>query len=66
MKKGIITIGVDNKTTQEEIEEIRKNFKESDLANRYRLNILISGDDDIELSLSSFLAERLKMEYCEN
>lgn len=64
MDKRIITINVDKNTTQDEIKEIRDNFK---IHNKdCHLNILISGKDDIRLSLGNFLAERLKLKYCEN
>ena len=56
MDKGIITITVDKDTTEEEIKNIRENFNKED----YRLVILVSGKDDMKLSLSRFLAARLK------
>lgn len=62
MDKGIITIGVDKNTTQDEIKEIRNQFKDQN----YKLNILVSGEEEMKLSLGSFLAERLKLKYCEN
>ena len=56
---GIITIGVDSKTTQEEIDEIRLMLKKELPNSDYRISIIKSGEDDMELSLSRFLAARL-------
>lgn len=61
MDKGIITIGVDKNTTEDEIKEIRERFKEEGWQDKgYCLNIIISGEEDMKLSLSRFLAARLK------
>ena len=58
MDKGIITITVDKDTTEDKIKEIREQFKKDH--KEYKLVILISGEDDMKLSLSRFLAARLK------
>lgn len=60
MDKRTITISVDKDITQEEINEIRRRFKESKYYTSYRLNIIISGNDDIKENLSAFLISRLK------
>ena len=60
MDKRTITISVDKGTTQEEINEIRRRFKESKYYTGYRLNIIISGNDDMKDNLSAFLISRLK------
>lgn len=55
MNKGYITISVPNNTTKEEIEEIRKQFKENKYNQEYRLNILISGTEDTKDVLKEVL-----------
>lgn len=57
MDKGIITISV--KTT-EEANKIREEFKSSEYYKDYKLNILISGNEDMKKNLSKFLSARLK------
>ena len=59
MKKGIITISVPSTTTQEEIKEIRTQFKQSEQYNDYKLNILISGNEDLKENLKNFLKTML-------
>lgn len=56
MGKGYITISVPNNTTYEDIKEIRKQFKESEYAKQYRLNIIISGCTDTVENFGAFLA----------
>ncbi len=53
MKKESITICVNN---QEEASKIREEIKQD----KYRLNIIISGDEEPALSLSRFLLARMK------
>jgi hypothetical protein len=60
MSKGTITISVPNGTTHEEIKQIRNEYKQSEHYKDYKLNIIISGEDDIKKALSRFLAERIK------
>lgn len=57
MDKGTITISVD---TTEEAKKIREKFKNSEYHKDYKLNILISGDEDMKKNLSDFLSARLK------
>jgi hypothetical protein len=58
MDKRIITIGVDQNTTQEEIKKIRTQFKESGLYKDYQLNIIVSGGEDIKENLKDFIKAR--------
>lgn len=60
MKKQSITISAPNDITKEEIKEIRKLFQDDELSKSYRLNILISGEEDMKSVLSDFLLERLR------
>ena len=60
MSKGTITISVPHNTTHEEIKQIRNEYKQSEYYKDYKLNIIISGEDDIKKVLSRFLAERIK------
>lgn len=57
MDKGTITISVE---TSEEANKIREEFKNSEYHKDYKLNILISGDEDMKKNLSDFLSARLK------
>lgn len=59
MKKGSITISVPSTTTQEEIKEIREQFKKNEAMKDYRLNILISGNEDLKENLKNFLKTML-------
>ena len=54
-KKGTITISVPNETTTKQIKEIREQFKQSEDAKNYRLNIIISGTADPIENLGAFL-----------
>ena len=58
--KDSITISVPSDITTEEIKNIRKEFKESDLSQNYRLNIIISGCADPISNLGAFLAAYVK------
>ena len=60
MKKTSITISIPNNVTQEEIMEIRQLFNANPLSKEYRLNILVSGKDDMKDTLGNFLIEKLK------
>lgn len=55
MKRGQITISVPSTTTQEEIKEIREQFKKNEAMNGYRLNILISGNEKFQENLYNFV-----------
>ena len=57
MKKESITICVNNK---EEARQIREKIKQESNDDKYRLNIIISGDEEPALSLSRFLLARMK------
>ena len=53
MHKGIVTIFVDKNTSQDEIKNIRKEFKNDE----YVLNIIISGNNDFKNDLKNFLTQ---------
>ena len=55
MKKSSITISVPSTTTQEEIKEIREQFKQNKAMKGYRLNILISGNEKFQENLYNFV-----------
>ena len=55
MQQGSITISVPSTTTQEEIKEIREQFKKNEVMKGYRLNILISGDEKLQENLLNFV-----------
>ena len=58
--KDSITISVPSNITTEEIKNIRKEFKESELSKEHRLNIIVSGCADPVANLGSFLAAYAK------
>lgn len=57
MKKESITICANN---QIEADKIREQFDQDGHANKYRLNIIISGEEEPVLSLSQFLLAKMK------
>ena len=59
MDKGTITISVNKDITQEEINKIRRVFKNDEHYKEYKLNIIVSSNEDITLSLGNFLKSRL-------
>lgn len=59
MNKGTITISVEKNITQEEINEIREIFKSNEYYKDYKLNIIVSGNEDMKASLGDFLKARL-------
>ena len=60
MDKRIITICVDNNTTQEQIKEIRTEFKNNGYHKDFILNILISGQVDMKDNIKEFLLSSIK------
>lgn len=56
MNKRIITVSA---ISTEEAKKIREEFKNSEYAKDYILNILVSGNEDIKQNLSKFLSARL-------
>lgn len=60
MDKKIITIGVAKNTTQDEIKNIRQNFKNSELYKDHKLNIIVSGNEDIQQNLAFLLLDKIK------
>lgn len=59
MDKDTITISINKDITQEEINEIRKIFKNDKQYENYKLNIIVSGNEDMALILGNFLKARL-------
>jgi hypothetical protein len=57
MDKGCITIVV---PTHANISRIRNEFNKSEYAQLYKLNILISGQEDYVSNLGAFLMSKLK------
>lgn len=55
MKKGSITISIPLTTTHEEIKEIRERFKKNEAMKGYKLNILVSGDEEFKENLYNFV-----------
>lgn len=53
--KGIITISVNKDITQEEINEIRRIFKEDKQYEDYKLNIIVSGNEKFKENLKDFV-----------
>ena len=57
MDKTVITISVPKETTQEEIMNIRSTYKD-----KYKINIIISGNNNPEDIIKSFLQARLEVQ----
>lgn len=57
MKKESITVYANNQT---EADKLRKEFKQNGHANKYKLNIIILGNEDPVYILSHFLLARTK------
>lgn len=55
MKKECITICVDNKTTQDELKEIRQLCESDQQYKNYSINIVISGQSDFKQDLYNFI-----------
>lgn len=53
--KGIVTISVNKDITQEEINEIRRIFKEDKQYEDYKLNIIVSGNEKFKENLKDFV-----------
>lgn len=60
MKKDTITISINKPITNEEIKEIRELFKQDELYKGYKLNIIISGNDNLKDNLQNFVKAGLK------
>jgi hypothetical protein len=60
MKKQSITISVPNNITQDEIKEIRQIFNEQH-DSEYKLNILISGNQDMKTVLKNIIVTRFDL-----
>ena len=55
MNKGVITVSVPKETAQEEIIAIRNKYKE-----KYKVNIIISGNNNPEEIIKNFLKARIE------
>ena len=53
--KGIVTISVNKDITQEEINEIRNVFKKDEQYKDYKLNIIVSGNNNFKQTLKEFI-----------
>lgn len=58
--KGSITISVPNNITICDLKEIRQQFKKEKYSKEYKLNIVVSGSEDIKTNLSAFLTAKLR------
>lgn len=56
MNKGTITISLPKDSTKEEIAAIREKYK-----NKYKINIIISGNGNTEDIIKNFLKARLEV-----
>lgn len=60
MDKQVITISVNNDTTEEEINEIRQIFRQSDKYKNHTLNIIICGHDNFKQNIKDFIKAGIK------
>ena len=55
MKTGLITISINKDITQEEINEIRRIFNSDEAYKDYKLNIIVSGNENFKENLKDFI-----------
>lgn len=60
MDKHIVTISVNKDITKEEIDEIRRIFKQNDKHKNYILNIIVCGDDNFQENIKDFIKAGIK------
>ena len=60
MKKQSITISVPNNITQNDLKEIRQMFNQQ-YGLEYKLNILISGDQDMKTVLKNIITAKFNL-----
>ena len=60
MDKKIITISVNKDITKEEIDEIRKIFKQNEKHKNCTLNIIVCGNGDFKENLKNFIKAGIK------
>ena len=60
MDKQIITISVNKDITKEEIDEIRKIFKQNEKHKNCTLNIIVCGNNDFKENLKNFIKAGIK------
>lgn len=56
---GIITLCIPNFYTESDLKAIRECFKQDVYSKDYKLNIIISGDTDMKITLTNFVKARL-------
>lgn len=59
MDKGIITICVDNSTTEDEIRGIRDEFSKDELSKTYKLNMLVSGTGCLKENIRNIIMAKV-------
>ena len=60
MERGTITISVGNDITKEEIEQIRKLFKQNYNYKTYTFNIIVCGNNNFKEDLKNFIKAGIK------
>lgn len=60
MDKQTITISVNKDITEEEINEIRKIFKQNDKHKNCTLNIIVCGNDNFKENIKDFIKAGIK------
>lgn len=60
MDKQIITISVNKDITEEEINDIRKIFKQNDKHKDCTLNIIVCGNSDFKENMKDFIKAGIK------
>lgn len=60
-EKGAITISVNKDITQDEINEIRRIFREDKQYEDYQLHIIVSGNGKFKENLKDFIKSGLKV-----
>ena len=60
MDKQIVTISVNKDITKEEIDEIRRIFKENESHQNCILNIIVCGKNDFKENLKNFIKAGIK------
>ena len=60
MNKQTITISVNKDITEEEINEIRRIFKQNEKHKNCKLNIIICGNDNFKQNIKNFIKAGIK------
>lgn len=56
---GIITLCIPNFYTESDLKAIRECFNKGSHSKNYRLNIIVSGNTDIKITITNFVRARL-------